>query len=148
MRPFAHRADIHGPLQAVLGAPSVYDEALALLASRGLPVPQDRLERDWREPYVASSGVRAVWQTVYSDTGQYWDLYELAEKLVDLEDRFKQWRFRPVTNVARIIGAKRGTGAPPGRISAQGPGHTPVPGTVAGPHGALKKETRIKETTK
>ena len=56
LRPFAHHADIHGPLQAVLGAPSVYDDALALLASRGLPVPQDRLEQDWREPYVASSG--------------------------------------------------------------------------------------------
>ncbi|MBT3536027.1 MAG: tryptophan 2,3-dioxygenase, partial [Rhodospirillaceae bacterium] len=58
LRPFAHRPDIHGPLQAVLSAPSVYDEALALLAQRGLPVPGDRIARDWRQPYVASDGVR------------------------------------------------------------------------------------------
>ncbi len=114
LHPFAHRPDLHATLQTVLGAPSVYDETLALLAKRGLAVPGDRLERDWRTSYVASDGVRKVWQTVYSDTGTYWDLYELAEKLVDLEDRFRQWRFRHLTTVARIIGAKRGTGGTAG----------------------------------
>jgi len=114
LKPFAHRADLQETLRSVLEAPSVYDEALALLAKRGLPVPEDRLTRDWRQAYVASKAVRSVWQTVYSDTGHYWDLYELAEKLVDLEDRFQQWRFRHLTTVARIIGAKPGTGGTAG----------------------------------
>lgn len=114
LRPFAHRPDLHDPLQAILEAPSLYDEALALLDRRGLAVPEEILDRDWRQPYVASDGVRAVWQTVYSDTGHYWDLYELAEKLLDLDDRFQQWRFRHLTTVARIIGAKRGTGGTAG----------------------------------
>lgn len=114
LKPFVHHPDLHDGLRSVLEAPSVYDVALALLAKRGLPVPADRLKRDWRQPYAASKGVRSVWQTVYSDTGVYWDLYELAKKLVDLEDRFQQWRFRHLTTVARIIGAKRGTGGTAG----------------------------------
>ncbi len=114
LRPFAHRSDLHGALQSVLDAPSVYDESLALLAKRGLTVPQDRLRRDWRQPYQAHDAVRAAWHEVYSDTARYWDLYELAEKLLDLEDRFQQWRFRHLTTVARIIGAKRGTGGTSG----------------------------------
>ncbi len=114
LRPFAHRPDLHEPLQAILAAPSLYDEALALLAKRGLAVPNDRLNRDWQLPYEASEGVRTVWQAVYGDTARYWDLYELAEKLVDLEDRFQQWRFRHLTTVARIIGNKRGTGGTAG----------------------------------
>ncbi len=84
------------------------------MSKRGLAVPKNRLKRDWRQPYVASEGVQAVWGQVYSDTAQYWDLYELAEKLVDLEDRFQQWRFRHVTTVERIIGQKRGTGGTEG----------------------------------
>ena len=114
LRPFAHRPDLNDPLQATLNAPSIYDETLALLTKRGLAVPNDRLNRDWQQPYDASEGVRGVWQAVYGDTTRYWDLYELAEKLVDLEDRFQQWRFRHLTTVARVIGARRGTGGTAG----------------------------------
>ena len=51
---------------------------------------------------------------VYRDVERYWDLYELAEKLCDVEDLFQQWRFRHVSTVERIIGAKRGTGGSSG----------------------------------
>ena len=112
--PFAHRAEIHAALVAELSAPSLYDEALRLLARRGFAVPAERLERDWGVRADASSGVEAAWLMVYADTTAHWDLYELAEKLVDLEDAFRQWRFRHVTTVERIIGNKRGTGGTAG----------------------------------
>ena len=91
-------------------APSLYDEALRLLARRGLPVPADRLERDWSEPYVASDAVEQAWLVVYRNPEAYWDLYQLGEELTDLEDTFRLWRFRHVTTVERVIGFKRGTG--------------------------------------
>jgi tryptophan 2,3-dioxygenase len=112
--PFAHRADIHAALVAELGVPSLYDEALRLLAARGFAVPPERRERDWRVRAESSPGVEAAWLAVYADTAAHWDLYELAEKLVDLEDAFRQWRFRHVTTVERIIGDKRGTGGTSG----------------------------------
>jgi tryptophan 2,3-dioxygenase len=103
-----------GELEAILTAPSLYDEALRLLARRGFEVPADRLERDWREPYEASPAVEAAWLKVYRNTGEYWDLYELGEKLVDLEYRLQQWRFTHMKTVERIIGFKRGTGGSEG----------------------------------
>ncbi|MEO8135645.1 MAG: tryptophan 2,3-dioxygenase [Betaproteobacteria bacterium] len=112
--PFAHRAGIHAMLLAELAQPSLYDEALRLLARRGLEVPAERRERDWIVCAEASAGVEAAWAVVYADTARHWDLYELAEKLVDLEDAFRQWRFRHVTTVERIIGNKRGTGGTSG----------------------------------
>ncbi|MCY1445453.1 Tryptophan 2,3-dioxygenase [compost metagenome] len=79
-----------------------------------MDVPADRLERDWTQPYVSSEGVEAAWLTVYRDTDRYWDLYQLGEKLTDLEDAFRLWRFRHVTTVERVIGFKRGTGGTSG----------------------------------
>jgi tryptophan 2,3-dioxygenase len=114
LRPFAHRAGIHDALAAELATPSLYDEALSLLSRRGFAIPAALLTRDWRERREPSPEVEAAWLAVYADTTAHWDLYELAEKLVDLEDAFRQWRFRHVTTVERIIGNKRGTGGTSG----------------------------------
>ena len=110
LKPHAHRADLLAQVEAAYRAPSLYDESLRLLARRGLPVPADRLERDWTQPYEASDGVEAAWLTVYRNPHDHWDLYQLGEKLTDLEDAFRLWRFRHVTTVERVIGFKRGTG--------------------------------------
>ncbi|MBC7470933.1 MAG: tryptophan 2,3-dioxygenase [Ramlibacter sp.] len=110
LKPHAHRPDLLAQVQQAYEAPSLYDEALRLLARRGLPVPQDHLQRDWTQPYVESEEVEKAWLVVYRDTKQYFDLYQLGEELTDLEDAFRLWRFRHVTTVERIIGFKRGTG--------------------------------------
>ncbi len=110
LKPHAHRPDLLAQVQAAHDAPSLYDEALRLLARRGLPVPAGHVERDWSEPYVASEGVEQAWLVVYRDPEANWDLYQLGEELMDLEDMFRLWRFRHVTTVERVIGFKRGTG--------------------------------------
>ncbi len=110
LKPHAHRPDLLAQVQAAFESPSLYDESLRLLARRGLPVPQDHVERDWTRPYVESDAVEKAWLIVYRDTKQYFDLYQLGEELTDLEDAFRLWRFRHVTTVERIIGFKRGTG--------------------------------------
>lgn len=114
LRPHAHRPDILARLEAELARPSLYDEALRHLARAGLPVPEAVLQRDLRQAWVANDDVRAVWETVYRDPAQYWQAYELAEKLVDFEDYFRRWRFNHVTTVERVIGFKRGTGGTAG----------------------------------
>ena len=110
LKPHAHRPELLAQVQAAYQAPSLYDESLRLLARRGLPVPQDHVERDWTHPYVESDEVEKAWLIVYRDTKTYFDLYQLGEELTDLEDAFRLWRFRHVTTVERIIGFKRGTG--------------------------------------
>ena len=114
LKPHAHRADLAEKLEAELGRPSLYDEALRHLARAGLPVPADVLARDLRQPWAAHDGVRAVWEMVYREPLKYWEAYELAEKLVDFEDYFRRWRFNHVTTVERVIGFKRGTGGTSG----------------------------------
>jgi tryptophan 2,3-dioxygenase len=109
-----HTPEIHAELGDELARPSLYDEALLLLARRGMPIDPAHLTRDWRQPYVADASVRAAWREVYRNPAQHWDLYELAEDLVDLEDWLRQWRFRHVTTVERIIGHKTGTGGSSG----------------------------------
>ncbi len=110
LQPHAHRPDLLAQVQAAFEAPSLYDEALRLLARRGLPVPASHTDRDWTLPYAESDAVERAWLTVYRDPAQHWDLYQLGEELTDLEDAFHLWRFRHVTTVERIIGFKRGTG--------------------------------------
>ncbi|MFZ4288447.1 tryptophan 2,3-dioxygenase [Variovorax sp. HJSM1_2] len=110
LKPHAHRPDLLASVEAAYAAPSLYDESLRLLARRGIAVPAATLERDWRQPYVASAEVEQAWLTVYRDPSHYWDLYQLGEELTDLEDAFRLWRFRHVTTVERVIGFKRGTG--------------------------------------
>ena len=110
LQPHAHRADLLAQVQAAYEAPSLYDEALRLLARRGLPVPASHTQRDWTQPYAESDAVEQAWLTVYRSPDKHWDLYQLGEELTDLEDAFRLWRFRHVTTVERIIGFKRGTG--------------------------------------
>ena len=110
LRPHAHRPDLLAQLEAAYRSPSLYDEALRLLARRGIGVPTTHLERDWSQAYLADAGVQAAWLQVYRDPQRYWDLYQLGEELTDLEDAFRLWRFRHVTTVERVIGFKRGTG--------------------------------------
>ena len=111
---FRHDPVARVQLEADLAAPSLWDEYLRLLARRGLPVPADRVERDWSEPYTASPGVVEALRQVYADTARYWDAYETAEELVDLEESFQLWRFRHLKTVERVIGHKRGTGGSSG----------------------------------
>ncbi len=112
----AHRHDPArlAQVDAALQAPSIYDEAIALLARRGFAIPQAVIDRDKTIATRHDADVEAAWLAVYRDPGHYWDLYELAEELVDLEDAFRLWRFRHVTTVERIIGFKRGTGGTDG----------------------------------
>ena len=110
LEPHAHRADRLAEVQRAFESPSLYDEALRLLARRGLAVPASHLQRDWTRPYEESAEVEQAWLKVYRDPKQHWDLYQLGEELTDLEDAFRLWRFRHVTTVERIIGFKRGTG--------------------------------------
>ena len=114
LKPHAHRLDLLARVEAVWRAPSLYDEALRLLARRGLAVPAASIERDWTQPHVASDAVEQAWLIVYRNPEKYWDLYQLGEELTDLEDAFRLWRFRHVTTVERIIGFKRGTGGTSG----------------------------------
>src|SRR5690606_25065479 len=86
LAPHRHRPDIHGPLEKLLHSPSIYDEAIRLLAKRGFAIDPAMLERDWSQPYTPNASVEAAWTAVYRDTARHWDLYELAEELVDLED--------------------------------------------------------------
>jgi tryptophan 2,3-dioxygenase len=106
--------EAHAALDAALRAPSLYDEAVMLLARHGLGVTAERLAFDRTLPTRADESVKAAWLAVYQDPERHWALYELAEKLVDLETAFRFWRFRHVTTVERIIGFKTGTGGTAG----------------------------------
>lgn len=110
LKPHEHHAGRLSVVQAAYEAPSLYDEALRLLARRGLPVPASHVERDWTKGYEASKAVEQAWLQVYRQPDANWDLYQLGEELTDLEDAFRLWRFRHVTTVERVIGFKRGTG--------------------------------------
>ncbi|UDF34679.1 UNVERIFIED_ORG: tryptophan 2,3-dioxygenase [Shinella sp. XGS7] len=110
LKPHAHRPDLLAPVQAAFEAPSLYDEVLRLMARRGIAVPASHTQRDWTQAYAADEGVKQAWLQVYRAPREYWDLYQMGEELVDLEDAFRLWRFRHVTTVERVIGFKRGTG--------------------------------------
>lgn len=110
LQPHAHRPDLYAQVETALHAPSFYDEVVRLLSRRGFAIDPARLERDWTQPTPHDTTVEAAWLEVYRHPEKYWELYEMAEELVDLEDAFRQWRFRHVTTVERIIGFKQGTG--------------------------------------
>jgi tryptophan 2,3-dioxygenase len=109
-----HDPAVHDWLLQLLNAPSLYDEFLRHLARRGLPVPAERIERDWSVPYARHDGVVAVLKTIYDAPEKSWDAYEMCEKLVDVEEYFQLFRFRHVLTVERTIGFKRGTGGTSG----------------------------------
>lgn len=110
LRPHEHDPKILGMLEGILAEPSLYDETLMLLARNGMDIGADAERSEWRESRVENPAVIEAWKRVYEDTERYWQLYELAEKLVDFEDYFRRWRFNHVTTVERVIGFKRGTG--------------------------------------
>jgi tryptophan 2,3-dioxygenase len=101
-------------MAAALAAPSLWDEAIAAAARAGLTIPAEVLERDVTRPYTAHPGVEAAFLEVYRDTGRYWELYQLAEKLVDIDDAMASWRHKHVLTVERVIGGKMGTGGTAG----------------------------------
>lgn len=107
-------AQSYQELKAVLEAPSLYDVTLSILVQQGLEVDKSHLSRDVSLPYEKNGSVLNAWLTVYRDADKYFELYELAEKLVDIEDSFQQWRFKHMYTVQRIIGHKRGTGGSSG----------------------------------
>jgi tryptophan 2,3-dioxygenase len=110
LQPHAHNESLLDLVTQAYQAPSLYDESLRLMARQGLNIPESHLNRDWRGPYSRNTEVEQAWLVVYKDPTKYWELYQLGEKLVDLEDAFRLWRFRHVTTVERVIGFKRGTG--------------------------------------
>ena len=114
LRFHVERPEAHAALEAAMAAPSLYDDALRQLSLAGLAVPAEVLNRDVSQTYEPSEGVEAAWREVYRDTERWWPLYQLAEKLVDLDDALLTWRHKHVVTVERIIGRKRGTGGTDG----------------------------------
>lgn len=105
---------LHERLSEAFHAPGLYDAAIQALAKAGLKINPGLLNRDYTKPYEPDSSVESAWLAVYQDVDTYWDLYQLAEKLVDIEDRLQQWRFHHMKTVERIIGHKTGTGGSSG----------------------------------
>ncbi|WP_153913965.1 tryptophan 2,3-dioxygenase [Shewanella sp. TC10] len=131
--------EVYQELNDLLHAPSLYDVSIQVLKDRGLITAQefsdksiddkpiddknvtdDELSRfdsnnhDFSKPYQSQKCVLDAWIKVYQDADKHFDLYELAEKLVDIEDSFQQWRFKHMYTVQRIIGNKAGTGGSSG----------------------------------
>jgi tryptophan 2,3-dioxygenase len=111
---FRHDPTTYAELDALLRAPSLYDEFLRHLARRGLPVPARSLTRDVTQPYERDPDLVPVFKTIYEDPKRWWDAYDMCEKLVDVEEGFQLWRFRHMKTVERIIGYKPGTGGSSG----------------------------------
>ncbi len=106
--------NVAAELREELARKSIYAEAIALLARRGFAIPQAVLDLPVDTAWEHSADVEAAWAEIYRDPKEHWDLYELAEKLVDLEYHFQRWRFGHLKTVERIIGFKKGTGGTPG----------------------------------
>lgn len=111
---YENEPGIYDALKAALHAPSIYDVSIKALARAGLPINEKLLDRDYSVVYGGDDTVKAAWEEVYRNVNKYWELYELAEKLVDIEDWLQQWRFRHMKTVERIIGYKKGTGGSSG----------------------------------
>lgn len=101
--------EIHNALTKILNEPSLYDEALRLLAKKGFEIPSAALKRDWSKKYQASPEVERAWKIIYEDTEKYWELYMLAERITSLEYYFQEWRFKHMKTVSRVIGHSPGT---------------------------------------
>ncbi|MEQ1821289.1 MAG: tryptophan 2,3-dioxygenase family protein [Fimbriimonadaceae bacterium] len=111
---FKHLPELYAELEALLNAPSLYDEFLMYLSRKGFAIPQECLDRDWSQAYSGNDGVIAVFKQIYDNPREHWESYEMCEKLVDVEEHFVLWRFRHLKTVERIIGFKRGTGGSSG----------------------------------
>lgn len=113
LKPFAEQPEQLAKLTTLIDSPSIYDVALSLLVERGL-LDRASLRTTFDEVPTANANVLAAWVAVYRNTAAHWDLYYLAEKLVDVEDNFRRWRFNHVTTVERLIGYKTGSGGTAG----------------------------------
>jgi tryptophan 2,3-dioxygenase len=109
-----HEPDVYDELKSVLAEPGLYDVVIRKLSDVGFKIDKQKLERDFSMPYEANESVQAAWYAIYSDPDKYFELYELAEKLVDIEDAFQNWRFKHMYTVQRIIGNRQGTGGSSG----------------------------------
>jgi len=107
-------SEVRAGLEQALKDPSLYDDALAQLGKAGFAIPPSVLHRDHSRPYEPCAAVEDAWLEVYRDPERRWELYQLAEKLVDLDDALLTWRHKHVLTVERIIGGKRGTGGTAG----------------------------------
>jgi tryptophan 2,3-dioxygenase len=111
---FDHAPEDRARLREALEAPSLYDQVLRLLARRGFAIPPERAERDWAEPVEPDPRLIEAFKAIYEAREPNWDVYELCEELVDIEESFQLWRFRHLKTVERIIGGKKGTGGSSG----------------------------------
>ena len=109
-----HDPEVHDELMRILNAPSLYDVVLRKLNESGFDIDAEMLERDWSQPYPPNESVQAAWLAIYRDPDTHFELYELAEKLVDIEDAFQAWRFKHMYTVQRVIGYRKGTGGSSG----------------------------------
>ena len=105
---------LHKELSEAFRQPGLYDAAIQKLARSGFSIDPEVLERDVTKVYESNESVRTAWKNVYQNVDSHWELYQLAEKLVDIEDWLQQWRFRHMKTVERIIGFKQGTGGSSG----------------------------------
>jgi tryptophan 2,3-dioxygenase len=111
---YQHQQELYKKMHEALHKPSIYDAAIQALVARGIHVDDEVLNRDLSKNYEPNLSVEEAWLTVYRNVDQYWDLYELAEKLVDIGHQQQIWRFNHMTTVERIIGHKQGTGGSSG----------------------------------
>ncbi|MBM6616863.1 tryptophan 2,3-dioxygenase [Bacillus suaedaesalsae] len=111
---YKHEKEKYELLTNYLTSPSIYDTAIKALSMRGFSIDAECLQRDWSKEYQYNESVEKAWLAVYTDVKKHWDLYELAEKLVDIETRHQKWRYNHMLTVERIIGNKRGTGGSSG----------------------------------
>lgn len=111
---YEQEKDLYEDLKGAFHAPSIYDVSIQALARAGFAINPLLLNRDYSITYIGDESVAKAWKEVYQNVEQYWNLYQLAEKLVDVEDWLQQWRFRHMKTVERIIGFKKGTGGSSG----------------------------------
>jgi tryptophan 2,3-dioxygenase len=101
-------------LKVILEKPSLYDEVIRKLSESGFAIDESVLDRNVTLPYEPNDSVTAAWLSIYRNANSNFEFYELAEKLVDIEDAFQQWRFKHMYTVQRIIGDHMGTGGSSG----------------------------------
>jgi len=111
---YRHNPEVYEGLHELLHSPSLYDEVIRKLSNSGFDINPEKLERDFSLPYEPDDSVEKAWLEIYQDADKHFELYELGEKLVDIEDAFQLWRFKHMYTVQRIIGHRRGTGGSSG----------------------------------
>ena len=111
---YEQEKELYEELKGAFHGPSIYDVSIQALARAGFAINPALLNRDYTITYIGDESVAEAWKVVYRNVDQYWNLYQLAEKLVDVEDWLQQWRFRHMKTVERIIGFKKGTGGSSG----------------------------------